>query len=349
MRLNELEKVGEVFYTTKYKKLYHSCDNHAFAYAVSRDELRTLRQYYVSTTWDPMINGVAGRWHCDFKFILAAGIVAEYGGFKVDFHATEVGTGKKVSLKEREIGIKTKVIAPLSQYLLGVQLNFPIISQKSLQWLLYDNPEHTGFLDQPKAKAPRAVAALHRVAVQWEKPITVGVDSRPLTEEERAFIKDVLQLSRRGGDFRRGMRDLSDRYNVTDHDGKVLDRITVMRRQMAKKIVGVMNRYYVGRQHNKVDVNNVREMIAGFVDVLGLGGNAKAIIMHAIETAGLFHPSIAPVDWTCIIRPMMDGDIEDTLQSIAWVGEDRGPRLKWYDDQPEFFGKATHVGTMMAG
>jgi hypothetical protein len=348
MRLFELKK-GGTFYETKFDYLYHITDHHGFAYTVDQNALRGLRQGYVSTTFDPKKNGVFGYSHYDFKFVLdAKALVSEYGGFYYDHHI-QVGDRRKLeSLDEREIGVETKSIEPFDKYLLGVVLLMPMFSQKAIQWLLYDNSASRGFMGPDKSAAPRTIETLYKVMVEWKKPIWMAAEGggqRKLTDQEIQFLKDVMAIHTRGGDFDAGMRKLAAKYPIKDHWNKDLDQTMVVRRQKAERIYMMFNKYYQDRRFDKVDPNVPRKLMAKVLDILKLNNNIGSVVMGALEDAGLFHQAIAPVDWGIIIKPLMDGDVDEALEAVEWVKKDKARHIQRYEDQPEDRQYSRHAGT----
>lgn len=349
MRLYELHKKSGTFYETDHKYLYHMTDSHGFSYTVQQNSLQGLRQGYVSTTYDPKKNGVYGYQHYDFKFVMdGKKLVETYGGFNYD-HKIQVGDSRKLeSLDEREIGIETKAIEPFTDYLLGTVLLFDLFSQRALQWLMYDNRETESFLGPTKSAAPRAIEALYTHMIEWKKPVwmsTGGDGMRKPTDAEMKFLKDVLAIHKRGGDFAKSMRTLAAKYSIKDHSDTILDKQTVVRRQMAPKIYGMLNKYYQNRPFSKVDPVKVREMISKSLGALKLNGNISSVVMGALESHGLFHQAIAPVDWGIILKPLMDGDVDLTLEAIDWVAKDKAWHIKHYNDDPASAKYSRHAGT----
>jgi hypothetical protein len=329
--------------------LYHLCTSHGYAYAVDQNALKSLRHTYVSTTYDPFMNGVTGHWHIGFKFVLnGPALAAKYGVRDVDFHTQEIGANgrrRHVSLKEREVGIVADEISPLTDYLLGTVLLFDIFSQKALQDLLYDHSAYKGFLDNQQDAAPRGIEVLFR-QIETGVPIWVKEVGRLPTQQEMLLLKAVKSVHDRGGDFREGMRKIAEKFPLRDHDDKLLDRRMVERRQKSEKLTDVLNKFYVGKQRSKIKPEQLKGLLVKLMRMLGLTNNAEAVVVHAAEQAGLFHPMMAPVNWTGILRPLMDGDIEESLSAIKWYGEELKPLRSWYENS-ELIRSGSHYGTKM--
>lgn len=106
MRFHELlaeDVKGPIVHTIRYRHLYHMTDHHGFAYSVDRNALRPRTQGYVSTTYDPKMNGFVGGNHADFKFSLDGKALArDYGCFKYDFHTRLLGWQSGVAERARD-------------------------------------------------------------------------------------------------------------------------------------------------------------------------------------------------------------------------------------------------------
>lgn len=338
-------KQGKVSHTTKHKFLYHLTNHHGYAYTIDQNALRPLRQSTISTTYDPNNNSIFGYMHYDFKFVMnGRALVERYGGFSYD-HFIRVGDEGMQSLDERELRLNTNEVSPFNEYLIGTVLLFKVFSQKSVQWLLYDNKSRGGMFDSKTSPAPRAIEALYRQMFELKKPVWVGRQRRLLTNQEMAFLADAYHLSERGGDFAEGMRELSFKYPVKDHWDKDLDRTMVIRRQMASEIVSRYNGYFAGRKRKDVEPKEVKKLLRDSIRMLGLGSNAEAVLLHHAEACNLFHPYIAAVDWGVVMRELFDGDIEEAMEGMTWLHNDRQRNIEWYDSNPEFHGEAYHVGT----
>jgi hypothetical protein len=319
-------------------------DNHGFAFTVENNALRPLRQNYISTTYNPDMNGVYGHSHYHFKFVLdGKGLVEKYGGFDYDHH-TRMGD-EMISLNEKEIGINTNSIEPIRHFLKGTVLLFPMFSQTAIQWLLYDNDTRGSFMDASKAAAPRAIEALYKHIVEWRKPLWIGEEMRKPTSQEWTFLKDCFAIHEAGGDFNEGMLQLADKYPIIDHARRVLDRRTVERKHKTATMVKMLNAYYQKRKIQDTNPAEVRKIITTCIGLLQLGDNVNKTVIVAIEQAGLFHPLVAPVDWGIIIKPLVYGDVDECLEAIDFV-KGRYERLMQLDkEDPDFSRYGQHAGT----
>ncbi len=363
MRLLELNQ--EVFHESKYKYLYHLTNAHGFSFNIDNNALRPLRQSDVSTTTNPDINWIQGRDHLAYKFVLKAPeLLATYGGYKYVDHYYEIGGGsrKKVNMKEDEIRIHTNSIEPLIDYLVGVVIVFPMFSQKAVQDLLYDRRGSKGFMDAETSDATRSVEAIWKVMFEWKKPVWILDDGKPrnLTTQELEFIRDAHKISKRtkkstkgspfgGAAFGKGLATLSDKYPVKDHWGKDLDSTMVRRRNMGDAIAKILNSYYANRKVQSVNVNKVREIWQKIFDKLNVNSNMRAVVMGAIEDSGLLHPITAAVDWTGIVRDLMDGDVDAALEHIKFIAKrNEYSRKEWDTDPKNPYRKyRIHYGTSM--
>jgi hypothetical protein len=345
--LFERGQVGGVFHKTEHKYLYHMTDHHGFAYTITNNALKPLRQSDISTTYDPKKNGVYGYSHYDFKFVMnGKALVSEYGGYEYDHHINVIGQGME-TLDEREIRLKTPSIEPFKKYMLGAVLLMPMFSQTAIQWLLYDNTPTTRFLSnvEEKSAAPRTIVALHEMVVDWKRPLWMGPGYRKPTEMEWEFLKDAFRIHEKGGDFQEGMMQLSDKYPVLDHWKKPLDSLTVKRKAMSKTMVAMLNKYYAGRRYKNVNVATVQQIITKCILMLGLGDNSNKMILGAIRDAGLFNNVfVAPVDWGIILKPLMHGDIEEAIDGVEYI-KDRYARYGNIDADDGMMKYGQHSGT----
>lgn len=334
----------DIFYTTKYRYLYHMTDGHGFSYSVNGDALKPLRQNYVSTTYNPDMHGVYGYQHYDFKFILdGKKLVETYGGFK---HTHRIRVGNQMeSLNESEIGINTKEISPLRDYTVGMVLLFDLFTEKGIRWLLYDRNDQKSFLDSPKTATTRSIEALYTFAVEWRKPIwfNEGKTLRPPTLKEVRFLKEMFRIHKEGGNYQKALLELVQRYRIVDWDKRVLDRDIIERQQSTPKLVKLLNTYYQKRKYNRVDPDKVRDLIGKCLDILHYGGNAKATIMDAIERAGLFHPTTQAVQWGGILMDLVRGEIETALEHIEYTANHNRRLVQRYDAHDPYMG--LHTGT----
>jgi len=347
MRLIELHKQGDTEYTTKYDYLYHLTDHHGVSHSIDSNSLKTLRNTYISTTYDPDMNRFVGGDHYDFKFVFnAKPLVKKYGAFEYDFQMTYTD-GTSDSANEREIGIDTKIIKPLNRYLKGVVLIFDLFSQKSVQWLLYANPESRGgiFSGATKTASPKAIETLFHVMEDWKKPVWSKKVGQDLTNKERSFLKDVRTLHNRGASFQKGLLRLSEKYHLTDHWDKPLESDTVLRRQKANSITNMFNKYYTSRTIEEIKPEHIEKLVIRAMKMLKYGDNIISSIIGQAREANLIHPAIPPVEWSIVFRHLIDGEIEDAHEAIDYLANRNKRQIEYYDNGDEFARSARHVGT----
>lgn len=117
MRYDQLSenRIGPTENFINKKFLYHLTDNFGIGYAIENNEIKAIRQNYISTTTRKFTSSILGRSHYYYKFVLDAQKLAKsYGVFPYDHRVTEIEqySQKNVSANEAEIGIETKKISP---------------------------------------------------------------------------------------------------------------------------------------------------------------------------------------------------------------------------------------------
>lgn len=353
MRTQDLfEKYGEGDRVTadQISTLYHLCDYHGYSYTIAQDALRTLRENYVSTTTDPQMNDVGGRSHYDFKFVIdGPALLTDYEGFHYTDHYYELSTNgrrTKKAFAEREVGIRTKSIEPFSKYLIGTILRFSLFSEKGLQWMLYRPLRNKGFMDYQKDEAPQAIFSLYHQLFVLRKPVWVGEQGRLLSAEEVRFVRDAYRIAKSGGGFSEGFRKLADKYPLVDHDQQPVTGTDVKRMFLAPKLVKMLNDYYRDRPRNKINIDQVKNVMQRIFTTIGIGNNAVSVLMGALESSGLLHRATAPVTWGGIIRHAMTGNIDETLEAIQWFGEREKSTREWHDEEDnDIFDRSSHYTT----
>lgn len=345
MRAREFGK-GEEARSEDHAVLYHLTDYHGYAHSISNDFLQSTGG--VCTTWNPDMNGVGGRWHYDFKFVLSGKLLDSYGGDHYTDHFRYAGDDHWTPFEEDEIRLRTRKIEPLSDYLLGTIFLFDIFSEKSVQWLLYKNVETTGFLGGDKAAAPRAIDCVYKQLFELKKPIWKREIGQPLDAQEMRFIRDAYKISKSGGTFKDGLIKLCARYPIVGHNAKPMDATMAKRQFLAPKLVDMLNRYYVDRKVSDIKVPQVKRLIERMLTAIGIGNNAVAILMHEIEQAGLFHVMTPPVVWSSLFRYALEGDIDEAIKSVRYLGEREKTMRDWHDnaDEDAFIRNGSHAGTM---
>ena len=333
--------------TSHLKFLYHVTDHHGFSYTIDRNALVSLRGTEVSTSTNPFISGVYGRQHYDFRFVIAAQPVIErYGAYEFDDVTIEID--RYVSLNENELRIRTKSIEPFNDYLIGTVLLFPLMSRKSIQWFMYDNKSDGNRLfPAGKSESPRAIDMLYKHSMIWRKPLWIqnGKQIRRPVSKEISLLKDMFRINNRGGDFNEALQVLCDKYHIVDHFSKTLDGSTVRRLRLSKDVYGMLNDYYDGRKYNDVDPVRVRNLLAEIFKMIGMNSNVIKMVMHEIETNGLFHQTTMPVEWGIIIKSLMYGDVDEAIEDIRFLRERNLNRKNFFDEHPERHDYTSHVGT----
>ena len=349
MRIHELtEKLGksEIPEGTDLTLLYHLCDYHGYSYTIDQNALRVLRGSYISTTNNPNMNTVGGRNHYDFKLVLdGKALVRDYDSFSYVDHYYEVGNSgrrKMKQYKEFEIGLDTKEISPISDYLIGTILRFSLFSEKGIQWLFYEPRAFQGFMDAAKDEAPKAIMSLYHQMFEMRKPVWIEKQGNLMSQQEMAFVRDAYRIAKKGGSFKQGFMKLADKYPIVSHDNVPVTKTDVKRQFLAPRLVKMLNNYYVDRPYSKIKLDDIRKLLTKILTTIGIGNNAVSAIMGAIERNGLIHPSTEPVTWGSIIRDAMTGDIEKTIDHIEWAGEHDKSRREWYDKVPY---TGAHYGT----
>lgn len=346
MRLYELHKQGKTSHKTKYDYLYHLTDSQGFSHSIDSNTLKTLRNVYISTTYDPTMNSFVGGNHYNFKFVLdAKPLVEKYGAFTFDFTMTYTD-GTNESANEREIGIDTKIIEPLSDYLVGVVLLSPIFSQKFVQDLLYYNTENKGSMfGASKSAAPRSIETIFYIIEKLKKPVWNKEVGQDLTEKEWAFLKDVRILHKRGAGFDKGLLRLADKYELTGHWNKPIDAEIVARHQKSNSLTNMFNKYFTSRKIKQIKPEQTARLVVRAMKMLKYGDNIIGSIISKAKEENLFHPVVPPVEWSIVFRHLIDGDIEDAHEAITYVADRNRHQMKRFDDGDAFSMEGTHSGT----
>ncbi len=337
---------GDVAKAEEHRMLYHLTDSHGYAYSIAQNALKSTTTE-VSVTYDPNMNHVGGKHHIDFKFVLSRDVISRYGAHHYNDYYRYVGDSsrRKMSHKEQELRIETKAIEPLNEFLLGTVLLFPILSEKGVQWLLYDNEAMPNSLfSRHLSDAPRAVHSIYRQLYEWKKPIWKDKVGTLLSEQEMSFIRDAHEISVSGGTFKDGLIKLAEKYPLLDHWGKMLDPTTAKRQFLAPKLVKMLNGYYTTRKIKDLNMDEVKRLLVAIFEAIGIGNNATTVVMHAIEVNGMLHRATAPVTWGIIIKDLMDGDVEQALSDVAYLAKEDASKRVWHDES-DMFGHGTHYGT----
>jgi hypothetical protein len=90
MRLYEWDRKDGAVDPGKHRFLYHLTDHHGYAHTINANALQSSGG--VSTTTSPKMNGVPGRWHYDFKFVMSGRkLIEAYGAHYYTAHFQYVG------------------------------------------------------------------------------------------------------------------------------------------------------------------------------------------------------------------------------------------------------------------
>lgn len=347
MRLYEYDKKGKKVGSGDYGMLFHLTDHHGFAYTVDRDSLESPAG--ISTTTNPKMNGVPGRWHYDFKFVISPKVIDVTGAHKYQAHFQYVNDERKWhKYNEDEVRLDAHKVSPISDHILGTVLLFDLFSETGVQWLLYGNYSNSGGMFSKKTSAaPKAVDMLYKHLYEWKKPIWKGKVGKLLSREEMQLIRDAYAISQSGGTFADGLIELCRKYPIVSHWGKPMDSEMARRQFLAPKLVKMLNGYYEGRDRTKIKIPQVKKLIQRIFEAIGIGNNAVAVLMHEIEQAGLFHVMTPPVVWSSIIRDVMDGDVEEAIKDAQFLGRREAGTRKWHDDSgpDDFIRTGVHYGT----
>lgn len=81
MRIFELGK-GQDVSPDDFPTLYHLCEYTSFSYCLTNDKIESRGSDYISTTWDPKMNTIVGKFFPVFKLVLdGTKLISDCGGF----------------------------------------------------------------------------------------------------------------------------------------------------------------------------------------------------------------------------------------------------------------------------
>ena len=253
-----------------------------------------------------------------------------------------------VSHNEREIGIDTPVIEPLTDYLMGTVLLMDIFTENGIQWLLYRNKGRgTGFLSQEVSPTEQAISTLYRHVFVMKKPVWKYRVGNGFTKQELTLLREIYRVSKFDWPFTRSLEYLSDKFPIRDYHDKPVDQQTYVRRHMAPKMVKLLNSYFANRPMEQVDPAMVKTIINQCIDMMGFGNNITTYIKQALDESGLYHQTTEAVAWGGILKSIMDGDVDDILETIDFFEErDKRTRDRWDQDTSDNMRKyRIHSGT----
>jgi len=352
------KRIGPVEHTTKYRRLYHLTDNYGLGITVETNTLRSLRQDYISTTYRRETNSILGRQAYYYKLILNAKKLAKnYGVFPYDHQINIIGSGEKVSADEAEIGIETKKIDNIQDYLVGVVILTKPYTEHQILFLADINKNVRGGFDVEKTGTIHAVTALNQLTVPlyWQQ----GIDFIPLTEKDHQYLRDIekfLDVIENNKTRQQRQLDLLelllDKYDIKSDDlirGKEsLDKQIIYRRRLIPKMMSEINSYFTSRYIQEIDPNYLKNMLIHFMKMMKFGNNTIAVVIGAAEKFNFFHPTVAPVAWTGVLKDLVDGQIEAAIETI----EDEKPdpfKIKNFENPKEYGMRQRHVGSSMMG
>lgn len=310
MRLFEFGKGADITEPDKFPVLYHLCEYRSFSYAINNDVLKS-RSNYVSTTYDEKMNSVVGKPHAIFKLVLdGKKLIDTYGAFHYDDSAIVIGRNsrRRVSHNEREIGIATKHISSLTDFLIGTVLVFDLFSETGLQWLLYTNPgQSSGFMQKEISPSPRAIDTLYHHAFVLKKPIWKRKVGESLTSKELHLLKEVYRVSKLDLPFTKALEHIAGKFPIVDLWKKQIDKETYVRRHMAPHMVKLLNTYFQSRRASSVDVSMVKKIIT----MSGRVSDDQAAVAPATGRRGrrranlhVFDPEKIPhIRWKTYLHP----------------------------------------------
>ena len=98
----------------------------------------------------------------------------------------------------------------------------------------------------------------------------------------------------------------------------------------------------------QVNIVEVKKIIDQCIDMMGFGNNVTSHIKHALDESGLYHQTTEAVSWGGILKAIMDGDVDDILETIEFFS-DRDKRIRddWdHETRPEYRKYRSHSGTV---
>jgi hypothetical protein len=343
--LFEREKRSDIQHRTKFSTVYHLMDSSGMTNAINANSLNAFRQDYISTTTNPKVNGIHGRNHYNFKLILDAQKLAKtYGVFTVVDYVTSIGNNgsRKQALKEFELGIATKAIAPLADFSLGLIYMRPINSRAFMQDLFYRNYNNQGW----------GILALSR----WKSldmPVYVMVQEghRPLSSEEDAILEYAMSIARRYPKitYPKALQMMASKFNILDHDGGPIEPDQIKRETKSSSAMNRINAALTKVPWSKLDPAKIKTVISKVIDMMGYGGNYKAELMHQLESRELFDPQVAPVQWSIFVRDIIKNvPLEELVASLEDTKKERDKTRDAFKDS-KWFGKSAHPKSRVAG
>lgn len=347
MRIYEIRDTkGPITNISPYEKLYHLTDANGFGYSIEKNSLQTLRYDYVSTTHSPNMNKFVGGDFHFFKFILDGKKLAQdYGIFPFQFY-----TNQGEALEEFEIGINTKMIQPLREYLKGVVLIFPkgLFSYQALIWLTrYHLERKSGFLSSATSSAKPAIRTLAKL-FQWNVPIWNQKEGQTFSAKEIELLKDILNCYKRKTSEDDCIEFLLGKYNIEDYFGKKYTRQRFVQEKMGPRITKMFNDYFSGRKYNNVDSDIVKKIVEDSLNLLDIGKSKTSYFLNLAEKYNLFHPVIAPVEWSILFREIIEENQKNWEDTFKFISDRNKTAMKRFDEKNDDM-QPIHSGTSFFG
>lgn len=177
-----------------------------------------------------------------------------------------------------------------------------------------------------------------------------------LTEKDHEYLKDIENLRTKISiDKTRSQKNLElvdmllDKYNIKTTDEKTIDKETIYRSKLIPRIVNELNTYFKSKYIKDINPEDSKKLLVSFLKMMKFGNNTITMIIGAAEDANFFHPLVAPVEWTGMIKDLVYGNVDDAIEHIKYATPD--PRkIEWIENSRfDFVSKQKHVGTGMAG
>lgn len=328
MRLIDLfenDVKGDSVDPSDHTTLFHLTDWRGLSHSINQNSLSS-RSSYVSTTYDSAMNSVGGRNHYHFKFILdGKKCLEQYSGnyYKSYAHQSD---GNLHWYNEKEIGLNTREIKPLSQYCTGLVILISVFSRSFIQWMFYENKEdHDMFGNLRNSQAPKGITSIRKINHEWKKPLYIQLETeiRPLNKEESQFLNDCFELSNKDINFDSALYSLAGKYpgKIKDHMGKVIKTQVLDKEKYAAEIRNGFNDLLANKPISKIEPNKTREYVKKWIVKLGFKEDLPRI-MKALEAEDLFNPDLEPIRWGGIFDDLIEGDLNEVMEYIKYAGEE---------------------------
>jgi len=344
MRANELfenDVKGEPADAAAHPILYHITDYTGLSYSVSTNSLRSKTSSYLSTTYDPGMNSVGGRHHYHFKFILDGRKCLEsYGGDYYKSYAEYTDRSGKHWYDEKEIGLRTAKVEPLSEFCDGLVILINVFSRSFIQWMFYNIKESVSFTGSlNNSAAPKGIHSLHTFLQEWKKPLFAadGESHRALTIEEKKFLNDCLGLINKNVDFDKALYILAQKYEgkIADHSGANLTSTALDKEKYTTEIRSGFNKLLASGPITKINPNKTKAFVRKCLKKLGYADRVEEF-MSWFEQADLFNPRLEPIRWGGIFDNFIKFDEDELKADIEYAREELARRIAAFGDDERF-------------